>query len=240
MKPGSRQRIIAALHPARMAPYLAASDGNESKALSLYNWHTELTAAVQQVLGITEVVLRNAVDAQLQVWNTHRGEGPSWLLAPPASPLRGLISDKRRDAVRRAGKAANERIPTHRRHGDEVCHDDVLAQIMFGMWKDLLPNHAPDASPTAQTNRNRLKLWNEALSLAFPHETDRNGEVTYWRVAHLHRLRNRVSHMEPLLDLDLPDLSRDAFALVRSIDPVVADWLSGISRISRVVGDRPS
>lgn len=129
MKPGAQQRIIAAIHPARMAPYPAASTGNESKALPRYNWHTELTAAVQQMLGITEGVLRKAADVQLHAWRTHQGEGPRWLLTPPASSLRGLISDNRRDAVRRVGKAASDCIPTHRRHVDEVCHDDILARI---------------------------------------------------------------------------------------------------------------
>ena len=49
-------------------------------------------------------------------------------------------------------------------------------------------------------NKNRLTLWEEAVKDAFPCVDDSNGEKTYWRVTHLHDLRNRVSHMDSLLN----------------------------------------
>ncbi|MDN6191943.1 MAG: hypothetical protein L0J32_08575, partial [Brevibacterium sp.] len=82
--------IIDALHRSRMKPYLDEANQNEKKALALYQWHGELTAAVQEVLGVTEVTLRNAMDRALQDWNNARiGKYSSWLLEEPATPLRG-------------------------------------------------------------------------------------------------------------------------------------------------------
>lgn len=52
-----RQMVIEALSTARMNPYLERCNGNRKAALNLYRWHGELTAAVQTVLGNTEVVL---------------------------------------------------------------------------------------------------------------------------------------------------------------------------------------
>ncbi len=218
-----------------MQPYLDACQHNEKKALALYQWHGELTASVQAVLGVTEVILRNAMDRELQDWNKRRtGKEDSWLLCEPASPLRSLSAGKRKNALENAEKECRKREPDHHRYGLPVSHDDVLAQVTFGMWKDLLPNHVPGANQDT-VNANRFLLWDEALHRAFPNVEDPSGEVTFWRVYRLHSLRNRVSHMEPLLHIDVRDRMGDAFGLVRSIDVDVAQWLSGISRVSAVL-----
>lgn len=223
-----------------MRPYLDASGQNEKVAVALYRWHTHLTAAVQSDLGITEVVLRNAMDRELQTWNDHRTAGTdSWLLSEPATPLRGLTASKRAEANRLAANAFKRRLASHPRYGLPVSHDDVLAHVMFGMWKDLLPNHDPQAGRT-RDNSNRDRLWSEALIRAFPNESDPDGSITYWRVTHVHELRNRVAHMEPLLNLDVKDRVGEAFKLVRSIDSVVADWVTGSSQVSALLKQRPA
>lgn len=239
MQKSSRQLIIQALHESRLRPYIDASHGNEKLALSLYKWHMELTASVQQVLGVTEVVLRNSMDAQLRIWNKQEGGTEKWLLTDPEAPLRSLTQGKRTEALKRAESEAYKRQPGHQRYGQQPHHDDVLAQVTFGMWKELLPNHAPNASAEATENKNRQRLWRDALVFAFPQANDSNGCKTYWRVVHIHHLRNRVAHMEPLLTVDVQDKMRDAFDLVRSIEPVVADWLTGASKVSQVLKQRP-
>lgn len=235
-----RMEVIEGLSLARMRPYLQRCGGNYKETLDLYRWHGELTAAVQTVLGNTEVILRNAIDYQLQIWNqTQRPVVSSWLLEEPAAPLRSLTAAKRKDALRRARAQATHRPGTHPRFSQPVTHDDVLAQVMFAMWRDLLPNHLPDANPDALPNRNRARLWEEALRYAFPHVDDPDGSVTFWRVAHLHRLRNRVSHVEPLLDIDVKAQISEAFDLVASINPVIAAWLTGISKVSATLAKQP-
>lgn len=236
-----RGQVIDALSAARMVPYLQRCANNQKRALQLYQWHGELTASVQTVLGNTEVILRNAIDAQLQKWNTTNVPGAtSWLLDDPAAPLRSLSASKRKDALRRAKKQASTRLSDHRRYNQPVSHDDVLAHIMFGMWRDLLPNHLPDANPDTRDNQNRMRLWDEALRDAFPNVEDLDGSVTFWRVAHLHRLRNRVSHVEPLLDMDVRAHIQEAFDLVASVNPAVAQWLTGTSQVGAVLKRRPA
>lgn len=240
MTRSDRETVIRALSHARMRPYLQRCDGSVKDALKLYQWHSELTASVQTVLGTTEVILRNAIDAQLQEWNRANQAGSqSWLLTTPAAPLRRLTEVKRREAVRRAQKQASERPTEHWRHSQPVSHDDVLAHVMFGMWKDLMPNHQPGANPAKQTNKNRVRLWEESLHKAFPYIDDSGGSITFWRIAHLHRLRNRISHMEPLLDVDVKSHVNEAFQLIRSIDPIVEQWLSGMSRVNSVLKRMP-
>jgi len=236
----TQQKIITALHQARMQPYLAAKPGKPGEALKLYQWNTRLTAAVQEVLGMTEVVLRNAMDRELQVWNDGRTGGTaSWLLHPPATPLAGLSGDKCKNAVKNAQKEFLARPAGHPRYGVAVSHDDVLAQVMFGLWKELLPDHPPGTVPTGQASINRQRLWVDAVSNAFPHRSDPDGSLTIPRVVRLHQLRNRVSHMEPLINTNVQQRIGDAFKLLGSIDPDVASWISGGSQVAAVLKQRP-
>ena len=241
MNENHQNTLLSSLHPARMEPYLVETGRNRKKALALYRWHLDLTAAVQTILGVTEVILRNSIDRELQIWNAKQDPSKtSWLLEEPASPLRSLTQGKRVQALHRAHNVQNARLPHHPRHNQPVTHDDVLAQIMFGMWKDILPNHMPNANPNNQGNINRITLWTDAVSKAFPHINDPDGSITFWRVAHLHDLRNRVSHMEPLLNVDVRGIiSNDAFALLASIDPVLRDWVSGSNRVPVLLKQRP-
>lgn len=234
-----RTKVIDALHRSRMRPYLDATQQNEKRALALYRWHSELTAACQPVLGATEVILRNAMDRRLQDWNNEETGGThSWLLSDPVAPLRSLSAGKRKEANERARKAFKNRPTSHRRYGQAITHDDVLAQVTFGLWKELLPNHQPGAGNTTENN-NRMRLWREALEPTFPNVNDPDGETTFWRVAHVHSLRNRVSHMESILDIDVLDIIQDSFDLLKSIDQGVANWITGASKVKTVFRDKP-
>lgn len=238
-----RDVVIKYLGRSRFEPYLEEMDGDKKKALSLYTWGAQLSSSVQQILGITEVILRNSIDAQLQVWNNGElGRETSWLLYPPARPLLSLISKKRIEAIRRARKQAGRRLPTHPRYRESITHDDVLANTMFGLWKDILPNHAKNANQQKQANLNRMRLWNESIAQAFPYlgNDDAGGETTYWRVVHLHELRNRVSHMDSLLHVNVARSIKDAYDLVGSIDPALRDWITGVSEVSATLKRRPS
>lgn len=238
-KASRRAAIIGALHSARLAPYLAAAQDNQRDAIALYGWNVQLAAALQEVLSVAEVVLRNAIDRELQAWNDNElGSPGSWLLTEPAAPLRSLTQGKRKSALELAQTAADKRPAGHWRHGLPVTHDDVLTQVMFGMWKEILPNHYPGAGDKT-TNDNRERMWTEALIHAFPNITDPDGSITFWRVYHLHQLRNRVSHGEPLLAVDASHLTRELFGLVRSINEAAHDWLTGLNRVPAIVRTRP-
>ncbi|BAU95435.1 hypothetical protein N24_1173 [Corynebacterium suranareeae] len=215
-------------------------EGNKKRALTLYRWSVELTASIQETLGITEVILRNSIDNQLQRWNDNeKGSPTSWLLHEPARPLLSLTQGKRLEAQKRARKSADLCSENHSRSGQPITHDDVLAHTMFGMWKDILPNHGLNADPNKIENRNRRRLWEEAIEMAFSLADDPTGETTYWRVTHLHGLRNRVSHMDSLFNVDVIDIINDPFALVGSIDPALVDWITGTSTVRSVHSRRP-
>lgn len=240
MKSSMRQQVVNGLSAARFQPFLNEAHGNYKYALSLYRWHMELSSAVSDVLGLTEIVLRNSIDRQLQIWNSNDAQGSEdWLLGNVARPLDSLTRSKRVEALRRASKDRNSRPVGHPRYGLPLTHNDVLAHTMFGMWKDLLPNHACNANLSRSSNEGRRILWEEAIRYAFPYADDHDGATTYWHTEHCHKLRNRVAHMDSLLNVNVTVESRRAFTLVNSIDPQIGSWLSSVSQVSAIYSQRP-
>lgn len=232
-----------------MDPYRACTN-SEREALALYRWNMTLSGALHESLGLVEVVLRNAIDRRLQLWNSSQpaaqgvsSYGTNWV-ETPARPLWAILNppgrggtrhSSYRTALNRANKDKDLRDPTHPRHGIEVTHDDVVAHLTFGTWNSLLPRQR-DLRGQLQPASQKV-LWDNALNLAFPHHPDAL-VIRYW-VDRLHRLRNRVAHLEPLIATDVASYHRTAARLLRAIDPAVGDWYAGSSRVLPVLRQRP-
>lgn len=224
MAQSNDQHLVTMFSEPRFAPFLSVTKNNPKNALRLYRWNLKMSSSFHTLLASTEVLLRNAIDRELRAWNKAQvGFGEGWLLAAPSAPLASLTGAERASATKKADTAKKARQTGHPRHNHKVTHDDVLAQVSFAMWRDLMPNFAGNAADNP-ANAGRKLLWDEALSNCFPKELD-GGKETYWRVVHLYNLRNRVSHMESLLEVDLDSRMRDLEALVKSIDLSEANWI---------------
>ncbi|MGK2318307.1 hypothetical protein [Gordonia rhizosphera] len=226
------------LHPSRMGIYNVRCNNDPRKALEVYRWNVQLGSAFQEVLAITEVILRNALDAELRRWNSTQpttsggNYSAEWLISA-ARPLNAMMKNAAKTAHKHAEEAEADRDPGHARKGAAITHDDLLAQLTFGTWPKLLPQ--PGTDPAETTRRNIL--WNQALHNAFPHES--NPKIIADRVRRLHKLRNRVAHMEPLLDLNVTARHRDALRLLGAISPAARDWCAGFSRVPEIARQRP-
>lgn len=126
----------------RLRSYLASCDQDLSRALELYEWNLTASAAVMQTAAMVEVIVRNALDAQLVAWASGRGPR-SWLDAIPLDSRGRADIDKARDRATNYGRA-------------ELTHGKVVAELSFGFWRYL----------TAQ--RYHASLWVPALHGAFP------------------------------------------------------------------------
>ena len=175
-----------------------------------------------------EVILRNALDEQLCRWNatqrdrqTGRVHTSDWLM-DPSRLLHRLVGDDIRKASRRARTALRgaERPPGH---------PDVLAQLSFGTWRFLLPDKDPG----------RQLLWNKALATAFPKLAGAPSDLVD-HVDHIYRLRNRVAHLEPLLNAGMV---ADRFDRMRTvllaIDPAVEMWFVSRQRVTTTLKTKP-
>lgn len=240
-RPTTAPAIAACLHPARLLAYTAAVQGDPRAAIDLYMWNLRLAAALYEVLALVEIGLRNALDAQLQRWVPTQGGAHSsaWQITGRPSPLSTLITgDTVRKMQRQAEMARGLRGSSHPRRHAALNHDDVLAQMTFGTLTALLPT----ANTRAAKYGAKRVLWEQALVDAFPHldtVADPEGHILADRVGRLHLLRNRVAHMEPLLEVNVPARLTDAYTVLGSIDPDFRSLAAGSSRVRSVLASDP-
>jgi hypothetical protein len=200
--------------------------------MRLYRWNIDLSGAVYEALHVFEVVLRNALDEQLCIWNasqpdpsTGRFHSPDWLIDPSALLLRVAGRDIP-DARRRALKSTARRPQGQR----DPMHADILAAMSLGTWRFILPR---------RHDAGKQRLWDEALHKAFPHlrRTPRELERAVEGVYHL---RNRVAHLEPIINSNVRAQLVNMRTVIGAIDPQLLSWFTSTERISPTLSGRPS
>lgn len=183
------------------------------------SWNSRLSAAYFEVIGHTEVLLRNRIAASLR----SSSSGQPWYLNPRYNfsakttkqimDARDLLASKRRPET--AG--------------------GVVAELSFGFWRFLLSRrHAPN-------------VWVDLCAAGLPHFPHGTNRAAFAKpVERIHKLRNRIAHLEPLVDtsaaIEAQRLDRydsDLDILARWIDPDAADWISSVSRVASVRSARP-
>lgn len=244
--------MLQHLHPARLAHYRSscAPGASDAEVLELYLWNSELASALNEVLGYAEVAIRHAIDTQLCAWSSVNTGSTDWIDELDNLPLlKSAFTTTRRKLYKAADESRKDRHTVHPRHGHTINHDDLVAHIMFGTWGQLLPekfnarrvqtNGAPVQDQ--QNLADRRELWKQVLHKAFPHVSkDPRGIGAGNKVRALRKLRNRVSHMDSLLYVDVRSLhNQELLSLVNSIDPALRDWLSKQSRVLDILDNRP-
>lgn len=202
--------------------YLAAAGGDQDRALALYEWNAQLSAALFRDLAHVEVALRNAYDTAMST----RWPGPGhWSSAGPVlfAPLhrrRGSgqvdINTQQRDALARAvAKAGGTTAPPGK----------VIAELMFGFWRYL------------SSAAHEKSLWVPYLYPAFRPATDRR--TVDAAVGRLHDVRNRVAHHEHLLQTDVAGRYADCVLITDLINAELAQHLQATSRVPALLLNRP-
>lgn len=160
------QEIEAHLGGPRFDAFFRAADFDVSRAVRLYRWNAELSAEVHKHIAYFEVILRNAIDRGLSQWNPSQSvEGQefdaAWTISGGAgSALYRSIGRKIAEARESAQRESRNRPIDHPRHAVVPTHDDVLAQLMFGTWTQLI--NGLGRAPAPQT-----QLWEESLGAVF-------------------------------------------------------------------------
>lgn len=224
-------RIEPFLSEARWETYRVEAARTGASAESLYVWNTQLAAALYEVLAHLECALRETIDTRLREWNAEQearrfspdvGPGPDWALpGRAAAPLRAMVTKRCREA---SGRVRSRRVPGH---------DDVVAQLSFGIWITLIPKSSTNAKSS------QFRLWEEALVHAFPHIGEGGPEYLYRRLARLRDLRNRIAHHENLLAVKAEARLTDVLAILACIDQQLADYVAGVSQVREVAAMDP-
>ncbi|KXF49591.1 hypothetical protein AXA44_23825 [Rhodococcus sp. SC4] len=204
----------------RLAPYLRAAGGNIDRALDLYEWNTQISAALFADFSYFEVILRNACHRQLQQWVARQNSTAPWYRHP------ALTTRSAEDVTKARNRATRGRR--------QETEGRVVAELMFGFWRFL---HSRSYEAT---------LWTPSLRHAYPHQTPRRRSDVYNRLDHLNTLRNRIAHHEPIHGPAIGDTGKDIAALhdelltiLKWIDPTIEAWLRTHSTVPHALQQRP-
>ncbi len=211
--PAHRASVERYVTQARLGPYLAETGNDYALAEELYVWNLRVSGAFHEVLGVFEVVLRNALCEQLR--HRHGKRTGTWLDDPTST-----FDARRIEQIKAACRALSQK-------GKPLTEGHIVAELSFGFWRFLL------------SKRYQNTLWAPHLRKAFPGMKPQRREMVYKHVEALLTLRNRIAHHEPIHRSHLAGL-HDAMLLVTSwIDPGMSNWLTDLSRVPSVLAAKP-
>lgn len=219
----SQTAAVVRVGPARFQPYLKDAHGDRVRALALYEWNSQLAAALWRDLGHLEVFLRNALDAQMQARHMRLGRVGDWLDDPAQELGRDPRPKGRHQQPYREIASARTRV---RNNNKQPSHDQILSETTFGLWHQLV------------AAKQRF-LWPD-LANAFPHAPTRSHHHVATPLARLRSLRNRIAHHHRIVAVDISGRLADVLELLAYIDPDVRDWVQANSDVPRVKALRPS
>lgn len=200
------------LSAARFAPFLNAAEGDHSRALDLYDWHTELTAASFEVIHHFEVILRNAIDGVLGEGQPQEPVTETWLLdfdtLQPAGIKQAIVAIERLE------------------RGKAITRGRVIAGVPFGFWAGLF-------------DRRYEELWRQRLRHAFPNGSLARADLAR-SLGRIRRFRNRVAHHDCLLSQDVGALVSEMLQIVGWIDPRARVWLEARIRVRALLDRWPA
>jgi hypothetical protein len=205
------QQAHAWLSAARFEPFLTAADGDHTRAVALYDWHAEITAACFEMVHHFEVLVRNAIDGVLSQGQPQEPIKGTWLMDF------GVLQP---DGVKQVILAV-ERLE----QGKGITRGRVVAGVSFGFWAGLF-------------SKRYEELWRQRLRHAFPHGSVVRKDLTE-RMRLLQRFRNRVAHHDCLLRQNIGDRANDMLLIAGWIDPDAASWLRERSRVHALLAAKP-
>ena len=225
MSTPSQENLVKRLTRERLSSYLESSDGDAAAAISLYDWNASVGSSLQADLGRLEVLFRNTVDQSLRDYGISQGWPEPW----------------HRRRVLFAGKScahdwsdvckAEERLNAKQRRNPSYA-GKVITELSFGFWRNIC------------AARYLTSLWVPALASAFPHhpEPANPGRVrsdVYGRMKHLHSLRNRIAHYEPIHQRNLAQDYAEMLEIIRWICPDCHAWAEAASSTPAILSERP-
>lgn len=257
--PAHAQEVLSALSQPRTEKYLAQMGNHAGRALQLYKWDGQLSASMGSLIALFEVVLRNSICHAIDAWSDEgQKSNKQWIMEPrngvrePLSKVIVNLSDTARAKALNAKELRDNGqglvSGDHPRKGHPLTRDDVVAQVTLQQWKENFfyrsPEQQLDGSLKFFPNETRYKtlkrvyedITSRALS-AGPKtiDPDRASLVMH----HVVLLRNRISHQEPLVDIDCAQLRREIFELMNCMEPSVLEDYSSNDPIPGILKADP-
>ncbi len=206
----------------RLSSYEQVTSGDVPRALELYRWNGEVSAALFELIGLAEVTARNAMADHLEALRAKRGWPTPWYRLGQKVFGPDDIRDIQKAIDRATGRGRHAELP-----------GKVIAELNFGFWRFLA------------SRRHHTTLWVPGLHLAFPNlagggASAASRERVFRRMEDINLLRNRIAHHEPIHRRDLIQDEARILEFIEWICQDVATWASQCSRVPAVIAERPS
>ena len=210
------EQVGSWLGDARFLAYAQACNGNHDRAVSLYNWNAEVSAAFLEILHHLEVLFRNAIDRRFPAAEADGRLSicvhDVWLCDPE------ILTEESRSKV-------NDGIARLTQEGKRPTRGHVIASLTFGFWGALFSGRYEE-------------LWRTTLAGAFPNGNGRRRQVNELATV-IQRFRNRVAHHEAIFSLDLRKIFEQHLQLVGIIDAEARAYIRGLSRVEKLLLEKP-
>lgn len=209
------QVVERAASPQRFKEYLNASNNEGPRALELYTWNTEVSAAFWAQLGHVEIALRNNISASLRNYCQRVLKKENWICEAQNLKL---------FAYSELTRIQEAQVRVSKNNKDESL-DQALSELSFGFWATLL-------------SKRYRNLWPE-LARGFPGLVSRDSKELVTLVQQARWLRNRIGHHHRIWNLDLDTAHLQLLRISRIIDSDFGLWLSEVSKMPEMLLKRP-
>lgn len=216
--PAAHPTLAGTISLPRLAPYVAAENGDLSRALRLYTWNVEVSAAFWGVLHAVEIGLRNAMHNQLVI----KYAQPDWWNHPSITFTHvgaSMLDDAKRNALKTANVKKRQVVP-----------GDVVAASSYGFWSGLTGRGGAAQYET--------QFWQPALVKAFPHAKSKRRADTSRTLESVRLFRNRVAHHEPIFGRHLEADHVTLLEIASDVDYELSRYVSNQSRVLDVLARR--
>lgn len=218
LTPGAAVAIESVLSVPRLQRFMMPPNyTTRVKALQLYQWNAEISAAFMVPLHICEVSVRNGISDTIE-----RVYGPTWWAA--GSGFERSLSDPAR--------AYSPRRDLERARRGHVTAGKVVAELKFMFWISLL------------TSRFEGRLWSRWIGTYFPNlpphlALGQRRQELYGQLNVVRILRNRIAHHEPIFPRNLADDYARISKIIAWRSMEAAAWLDSIEAVSLLLASKP-
>jgi hypothetical protein len=197
---------------------IGSTSSGDPRAVALYAWNAQISAAFFVPLHICEVTVRNAVSEALE-----RVHGPRWpwevgfQASLPGVPAH--VGYSPRDDLQ---KVAAQQPTTGK----------VVPELKFAFWEQMF------------TKRHDHRLWDAHLKSIFPEHpaslTVRDlRKRIYGDLEAIRKLRNRIAHHEPIFKRNLMDDFNRIVDLVKLKSPLIESWTIANQQVVDLISRTP-
>lgn len=206
-------KIIDTMSLSRFDTYLFAAGRNRDRALDLYIWNATLGASFHLPIQAVEVALRNRINHALVT-----EFGSDWWKEQRFLSLVDRERQKDLDTVKARLHRKQIKLET----------GQIVAGLSFGFWVGMLqPKYNPP-------------IWGRYLKIAFPDLPGREGRDSLFKTGgNIAKLRNRISHHEPLIKEDALSRYSEVMKMLAWICPETEKWIRPQCDVPKIVRSKP-